>query len=195
MSLDDVLPVFMLGVRVLVAGAFVLSLILAFTRSAIVDGKINAFGWWARFVRRWSDPVLRPLERRLARSGGNPGDAPYWLVGVTLVGGLVLISLLNWLIGFVATMLESAGSGVLPEMLLQTAFEILKLAIMVRVVLSWLSISAQSRFLRVVRILTDWIIEPIHSIVPPIGMFDFSPLIAYFILVFAEQLVMRGLFS
>jgi YggT family protein len=189
------LPVFMMGVRLLVAGAFVLSLILAFTRSAIVDGKINAFGWWARFVRRWSDPVLRPLERRVARSGGNPGDAPYWLVGVTLVGGLVLISVLNWAIGFVSTLLESAGTGALPEMLLQTAFEILKLAIMVRVVLSWLSISAHSRFLRVVRVLTDWIIEPIHSIVPPIGMFDFSPLIAYFVLSFAEQLVMRGLFS
>ena len=52
---------------------------------------INAFGAWARFVRRWSDPLLRPLERRLVRGGANPQDAPFWLVGIVVVGGLVLI--------------------------------------------------------------------------------------------------------
>jgi YggT family protein len=194
-TLEDFIPRFVLGVRILVAGAFVLSLVLAFTRSAIVDGKLNAFGWWARFVRRWSDPILKPLERRLARAGANPVDAPYWLVGVALVGGLVVISLVNWAIGFFVTLYDSAGSGTLPMIAVRTAFEILKLAIMVRVVVSWLSISPQSKFLRWVRFLTDWLVEPIHSIVPPIGMFDFSPLIAYVVLSFAQQLVMRGLFS
>jgi YggT family protein len=193
-TLEDFIPRFVQGVRLLVAGAFVLSLVLAFTRSAIVDGKVNAFGWWARFVRSWSDPILKPLERRLARSGANPGDAPYWLVGITLVGGLVVISLVDWAIGFGLTLYDSAGNGALLVVAVRTVFEILKLAIMVRVVVSWLSISPQSKFLRWVRFLTDWIVEPIHSIVPPIGMFDFSPLIAYLVLSFAQQLVMRGLF-
>jgi YggT family protein len=180
---------------VLVAGAFVLSLIVAFTRSAVKDGTVNAFGWWARFVRAWSDPVLRPLERRLARSGGNPVEAPYWLVGVTVVGGLVAIGLVNWLISFVLTLYDSANAGVFLEVAVRSVFDLLELAIMIRVACSWLSIPPTSKFMRLVSALTDWIVEPIRRIVPPLGMFDFSPLIAYFILSLAEQLVMRGLFG
>ena len=50
-------------------------------------------------MRRASDPVLLPLERRIVRAGGSPQDAPLWLVGIVIVGGLLLLSLVHWLIG------------------------------------------------------------------------------------------------
>jgi uncharacterized protein YggT (Ycf19 family) len=31
--------------------------------------------------------------------------------------------------------------------------------------------------------LTDWIVDPIRRILPPLGMIDLSPLVAYFALV------------
>ena len=43
--------------------------------------RINPFGAWPSLIRRASDPVLRPLERRVVRMGGNPQDAPLWLIG------------------------------------------------------------------------------------------------------------------
>ena len=182
-----------LGVRYLVVGAFVLSVIVAATHWAVRKGSLSAFGVWARFTRRWSDPLLRPIERRLVKHGGNPQDAPLWLVGVTVVGGLVLIGMVNWLIGFIYSLYVSAQGGSLLVIVLHYLFEILRLAIMIRVLASWVPISPYSRFMRVVGALTDWLIDPIRRILPSVGMFDFSPLVAYFVLYLTERLVMGSL--
>ena len=48
------------------------------------------------------------------------------------------------------------------------------LALFVRVIASWLGISPYSAWMRPVMILTDWLIEPIRRILPPMGMIDFS---------------------
>ncbi len=192
--MDEMAVQFVHGVRFLVAGAFVLSLIIALTHWAVRKGSLNAFGGWARFTRKWSDPILRPLERRVVRSGGNPQDAPLWLVGVTLVGGLVLIGLMNWLLEFIYNLFASARGGSLVVILLHYTFELLRIAIMIRVLSSWVSISPYSKFMRLIHGLTDWLVDPIRRILPPFGMLDFSPLVAYFVLYLAEELVMRGLF-
>ena len=55
-------------------------------------------------------PLLLPLERRVIRAGGSPQDAPLWLVGIVIAGGLLLLSLVQWLAGFAAT-LEVAGAA------------------------------------------------------------------------------------
>jgi YggT family protein len=191
--MDEIAALVVYGVRFLVAGAFVLSVIVALTHWGVRRGTLSAFGGWARFTRQWSDPILRPLERRIVRSGGNPHDAALWLVGITVVGGLVLIGLMNWLIEVAATMVDSARGGSLVVIVLHYTFSLLRLAIMVRVIASWLALSPYSRLMRVVNGLTDWLVEPIRRILPPIGMFDFSPLVAYFVLYLAENLVMRGL--
>ena len=182
-----------IGVRFVVAGAFVLSAIVALTHWAVRRGTLNAFGGWARTVRRWSDPVLRPLERRLVRGGANPQDAPLWLMGVTVVGGLVLIGLVNWLIDFTFTILQNASGGSLLLIAVHYTFAFLRLALMVRVFSSWLGFSPYSRPMRIINGLTGWLVDPIRRVLPPFGMFDFSPLVAYFVLYLAEELVMRGL--
>ncbi|MES1259336.1 MAG: YggT family protein [Gemmatimonadota bacterium] len=182
------------GVRFFVAGAFVLSLVVWLTHWGVRKGSISPFGAWAKFVRRWSDPLLRPIERRLVRSGANPQDAPAWLIGVTVVGGLVLIGVVDWIIGFGLTIYENAAAGALLPTVVHSLFELLKLAVMIRVIVSWINISPYSTFMRIINGLTDWLIDPIRKILPTIGMFDFSPLVAYVVLSFGEQIVMRGLF-
>jgi len=182
------------GARLLVAGAFVLAAIVGLTHWGVRRGKIAAFGGWARLVRRVGDPVLMPLERRLVRAGANPQDAPIWLVGVVVVCGLAFIALVDWLAGFILTFAATAETGQLLIFLVHTIFELLKLAIMIRVIASWLGSSRYSKLLRPVYLLTDWLVEPIRRVLPPFGMFDLSPLVAYFVLYFAEQVVMRGLF-
>ncbi len=194
MDIEVAIGLVVLGVRILVAGAFLLSLIVAFSYSLVRKGYLKPFGWWANLVRRVSEPLLRPLERRLVRAGANPVDAPAWLAGVTLVGGLVVVGLVNWLIGFGLSIYDAIQAGALLAVVARSVFEVLKLAIWVSVLASWFSISPYSKFMRVVHGLTDWIVEPIRRVMPRIGMLDFSPLIAYLVLSFAERMVMQGLF-
>ena len=52
------------------------------THWAVRSRRITPFGAWPRFMRRASDPVLLPLERRVIRAGGSPQDAPLWLIGI-----------------------------------------------------------------------------------------------------------------
>ncbi|MGH7581962.1 MAG: YggT family protein [Gemmatimonadales bacterium] len=179
------------GVRVLVAAAFVLSVIAALTHWAVRRGQLNAFGAWARLVRRWSDPVMRPIERRLVRVGANPQDAPLWLVGIAVVGGLLVIASVDWLVSFVFEAYNTARGGYLVFFVLRSVFELLKLALIVRVIASWLSVSPYHRFMRLINGLTDWLVEPIRRVLPPLGMLDFSPLVAYLVLYLAENLVLR----
>src|SRR3954468_24992457 len=90
--------------RVLVVCALVYASAVGLTHWAVRSRRITPFGAWPRFMRRASDPVLLPLERRIVRSGGSPQDAALWLVGIVIVGGLLLLSLAQWLVGFVLTL-------------------------------------------------------------------------------------------
>jgi YggT family protein len=191
---DEIAMTVVHGARLLAVGAFVLSAIVAATHWAVRRGSINAFGGWARFVRRWGDPVLLPVEHRLVRAGANPQDAPLWLVGIVVVGGLAFIALVDWIVGFVFTIYRTAGEGYLLVLVIHSAFQLLRLAIMILVIASWLGLSPYSKFMRVVHALTDWLVDPIRRVVPTLGMFDISPLVAYFVLYLAEQVVMRGFF-
>jgi YggT family protein len=191
---DEIALTVVHGARLLVAGAFVLSTIVALTHWLVRRGSITAFGAWARFVHRWGDPLLLPVEHRLVRAGANPQDAPLWLVGIVVVGGLAFIALIDWIVGFVFTIYRTANDGYLLPLVIHSVFQVLRLAIMILVIASWLGVSPYSRFMRLVHALTDWLVDPIRKVVPTVGMFDVSPLVAYFVLYLAEQVVMRGLF-
>ena len=185
-----------LGARLLVAGAFVLCAIVAGTHWAVRGGKIAPFGAWARFVRGWSDPMLKPVERRIVRAGANPQDAPVWLLGISVVAGLAFIALVRWTIGFIANMIvaSDAGTNFLLRTLVNYGFALLMAAILFRVVASWFGISPYTRFMRLIHGLTDWLIEPLQRVIPTFGPIDVSPIAAYLILSVARTLVMGAFF-
>jgi len=166
--------------------------LVALTHWAVRQRKIGPFGVWPRVVRRISDPVLLPLERRVMRAGGSPQDAPLWLLGIAIAGGLLRLSLLRWLIGFGYTLSNVAASG--PRAWLYfvstAAFGLVMAAIFVRVIASWFGISPYRPWMRPVVLLTDWIIEPVRRLLPPMGMIDFSPMVAWLILWVARGLIL-----
>jgi YggT family protein len=178
------LAVLDLTLRIIVVLALVYASLVALTHWAIKNRRINPFGLWPRLVRRLSDPVLLPLERRIIRAGGNPQDAPLWLVGLVLGGGLLLLTLTHWLIGMAAgmSMLASGGPRLWLRVLVSAAFTILMAAILIRVIASWLGIGPYRRWMRPIIALTSWLIDPIRRILPPLGMFDLSPMVAWLVL-------------
>src|ERR1043165_2550856 len=178
------LAILVLASRLLVILALAYASVVALTHWGVRSRKLNPFGAWPRFVRQVSDPVLQPLERRILRAGGNPQDAPLWLVGIVIVGGLLLLSLVQWLVGFPLTlgMLGQSGPRAWARFLVSGLFTLIMVALLVRVISSWFGISPYGRWMRPVMLLTDWIIDPIRRILPPFGMLDFSPLVAWLVL-------------
>lgn len=181
--------------RILIGAAFVLGLLVAATHWLVREQKIAAFGGWARFVRRWSDPVLRPIERKLVGAGGNPQHAPWWLLGVIVVGGLILISLLEWLFSLVLSTLFAVRSGpnATAALVINLVFSLLMFALMVRVFASWFGAGRYNKWIRWTYQLTDWLVEPLRRILPPLGMFDISPIVAYFVLMLLRRLVVGAI--
>ena len=181
-----------LVVRTLIVVALVYASLVAVTYWMVRSRRINPFGAWPRFMRRVSDPVLLPLERRIMRAGGSPQDAPLWLLGIVIGGGLLLFTFVQWLAGFVVTLrfLATAGSHAWLRFGLGILFQILIIAIIIRVIASWFGISPYKRWMRPVMVLTDWLIDPIRRILPPLGMLDFSPLVAWLVLVVVRNFVM-----
>ena len=178
------LAVLDLTVRVIVVLALAYASVVALTHWAVKSRRMNPFGAWPRLVRKLSDPILLPLERRIISAGGSPQDAPLWLLGLVIGGGLLLLTLTHWLIGMSASLRMLAGGGprVWLRVLVSAAFTVLMAAILIRVIASWIGIGPYRRWMRPIMALTNWLIDPIRRILPPFGMLDFSPMVAWLVL-------------
>jgi YggT family protein len=172
------------AVRILVIVALAYASVVALTHWAVRTRRISPFGAWPRLVRKTSDPVLLRLERRVIGAGGNPQHASLWLVGLVIAGGLVLLSLTHWIIGTAAglSLALSSGPQVWLRLLVSAIFTILMTALLIRVIASWFGIGPYHRWMRPIVALTSWLIDPIRRVLPPFGMFDLSPMVAWLVL-------------
>jgi YggT family protein len=153
--------------------------------------RISPFNRVARFFRARIDPVMAPVERAVVRRGGLPTQAPWWSLAAVVVGGILLISLL----GLIGSLLVQVIGGIydprrIPWILLSWVFSLLKLALLVRVLTSWLPISPYSKWVRWSFVLTEWMIRPLQRIVPKIGMIDITPLVAWLLLNLLEGFIL-----
>jgi YggT family protein len=79
------------------------------------------------------------------------------------------------------------------KLVIYYAGQLVLLAIIVRVVANWLGAGRYSRWIRPAYFLTDWIIEPLRRVIPPLGMIDLTPIVAWFLLQFALRVVLSAL--
>ncbi|MEO8199528.1 MAG: YggT family protein [Gemmatimonadota bacterium] len=181
------------GARYAVAFAFAMSCLVALVHWGVRERKVNAFGSLARFSRKISDPLLKPLERRVIGFGGNPQDAPIWLIGLVLIGGLVFLAALQWIAGIVVQVVELSHGGPLGwvSFAVSMTYVVITTALLIRVIGSWFGIGRYNRWMRIAYRLTDWIVEPLRRALPAFGMIDVSPLVAWVILWLLRQAVAR----
>lgn len=76
--------------------------------------------------------------------------------------------------------------------LISLLITLLILAILLRVILSYFPGMGYSPLVRYLHLATDWIIEPIRRIIPPMGGLDFSPAIAIVLLYAIRILIVSG---
>lgn len=155
--------------------------------------RVNLFGPLARFSRSKIDPVLEPIERRVLRAGGNPVSAPLWALAAVVIGGILLISVLDFLrdeiLGLAFAL--QGGPGGLFKLLVAWTFDFIRIAILVRVVSSWLPISPYSGWIRWSYVVSEPLLRPLRQVIPAMGPIDITPIIAYFLIGFLQDAVLK----
>jgi YggT family protein len=71
------------------------------------------------------------------------------------------------------------------------AFDFLRIALIVRVVSSWLPISPYSRWIHWSFVVSEPILKPLRQIIPSLGMIDITPIVAYFLIGLIQSAVLR----
>ena len=121
--------------------------------------RLNPFGKPARALRTVSDPLLNPIESWLLKRGGNPQDASQWLVGGAVVGGIVSISMFEWLARQAAMvgMAGSSGPRGIAGIVIFYAGQAFSISIFIRVIGSWFGAGRFNPLMKPFYFLTDWI--------------------------------------
>jgi YggT family protein len=186
------------GAVVQVLRAALLSIAIVFGAICVLDWavrarKINPFNAVARFCRSTVDPFIAPIERRVVRAGGTPASAPLWALVAVVVGGILLLTFLDFIRLQVARSIvaSQSGPGGIYHLLVSWTFTILKVALIVRVISSWLPVSPYSRWVHWSYRLSEPILAPLRRIVPILGGLDLTPILAYFLLNLTESLLFR----
>ena len=67
-----------------------------------------------------------------------------------------------------------------------TTIKILKYAILIRILMSWIKPGVSGRFTQILYEVTEPILKVFRNLLPRMGMIDLSPIIAFFVLDFAQ---------
>lgn len=158
--------------------------------------RLNPFGAPARMARNYLDPVLRPVDRLVARFGAPRSNAPWWALLAVLLFGALLLGVLDFVRDTLSTLYYATHQG--PYSLLRLAvswtFSIFQLALMLRVILSWVG-GYYSRVGRIAHGMTEWFLGPLRRALPTIGMVDISPIVAWFLISVLRSLVLSAIGS
>ncbi|HEY8166371.1 MAG TPA: YggT family protein [Gemmatimonadaceae bacterium] len=180
-------------VRLVIFGTALIFAVFCLLDWAVRTRRVNLFGGIARFSRARIDPLIEPIERRVVGAGGNPVNAPLWALAAVVIGGILLVSVLD----FIRAEILAAGFAVqsgprgIFRLIVAWAFELVQIAILVRVVSSWLPVSPYSKWIRWSYTITEPILKPLRQFIPSLGPLDITPIIAYFLIRFLQGAVLR----
>jgi YggT family protein len=193
MAVIPILALIIAAVRTIVLVVVAVLAVACFLDWLVRTRRINPFHPAARLIRRFVDPLIDPVERHIVRAGGTPSSAAIWALVGAVILGIIVISALNFVLQGVVMMLLALSSGPagLFVLLVRLTFGILKLAIIVVVLVSWLPISPFSGWVRWAFALSEPILRPLRGIVPRLGMIDITPIVAYFLLYIVEGFLLR----
>jgi YggT family protein len=79
--------------------------------------------------------------------------------------------------------------------LVQLLFDLYIIVLLARVLLSWVQLDPQNPLVHLIHQLTEPLLAPIRRMLPQSGALDFSPMIAFVVVLIAEQIVLSLLRS
>ena len=169
----------------IVITAIVTMVVLMVLRLIANQLDLNPFSWSALTIRRLTDPFIGPMRRTLARYGADAKYAPLVLILLTILLGWFSLQLLNGLANTIAGVLVGLTSGRVVALLGYILYGLVTIYIMLvftRVILAYTTLGYGNRFMRFLINVTEPLLGPLRRMVPRVGMFDISPLVAFVIL-------------
>jgi YggT family protein len=147
----------------------------------------NPFGALGRFsykLKKSTDSLVWPAATILARMRVGTKIAPLITILIGCVAGYFLLQIVWEVLGTI----DGVGQGVadfsitkIIGHLLFGLLSIYTLMIVVRIIFSWVSESG-NRFTRFLARFTDPLLNPFRRMIPPLGMFDLSPIVVLLLL-------------
>lgn len=159
---------------------------LMLVRLALNYADVNPFSQPVLMVRSWTDPFVSPVRRAIANFGFGPNVAPLVTILLAILLGWFALSLAASVLNTAAGVLRSAERNEFVPLIGYVLYGLLafyELLIFIRIIFSWGMVSSVNPMMRLLIRATDPLLVPLRRMIPPIGgMFDVSPIVAFFIL-------------
>ena len=175
--------------------AIIVAVILLMILRLIGDAAdLNPFGWASRTLRRLTDPFVIPVRGALRQVGVDPKFAPLVVILVSILLGYFLLQLVSTIAMTVSGVITSLQTGAIIAVLgfiLYGLISIYILLVFMRIIFSWGQVSYSNRLMRFLVDTTEPLLGPLRRMIPPLGRFDISPIVAFLIL-FLFQAAIAG---
>lgn len=168
------------GVALTIMGIIVLML----ARLLVTYADLNPFSRPVLSVRNWSDPLVNPVRRALMGFGIDQRFAPLLVILISVLLGWFLLQLVETALFTLGGIIMSARTGAVIALvgyLLYGLLAFYSLLIFMRIIFSW-GLSQTNRLMRFLLRVTEPVLAPFRRIIPPLGMFDISPIVVLFLL-------------
>jgi YggT family protein len=168
-----------------VIAIIVIAVVLMLLRLIANQADLNPFGWSSRTIRRLTDPFIGPVRRALMGFGIDPKYAPLVTVLLAVLLGWFSLQLVSSIANTLAGILLSLGKQAVVPIIGYVLYGLLSfysLLIFIRIIFSWAMVSYSNRVMRFLVNATEPLLQPLRRLVPLVGTFDISPIVAFIIL-------------
>jgi YggT family protein len=166
-----------MAIAVVIFGVIVLMIVRLITDAM----DLNPFGWASRTVRRLTDWLVFPVRGGLRDVGADPKFAPLVVILIAILLGFFLAWLAETIFVTVIGVIESTQRGAIITLFGYIIYGLLSLYLLLismRIVFGWARLSYRNRLMRFLVDMTEPLLGPLRRMIPPLGMFDISPLVA-----------------
>ena len=168
----------------IVAGAVLGIILLVIARLIVIYADVNPFNRTAMMVRQLSDPLVNPVRGFLLSYRLDPKLAPFVTILIAILIGWFILQLVGSIVFTVRGIVTSVQIGSITSLvgyILFGALALYSLMIIARVIFSW-GLTYGHPFMRFLMRWTDPVLIPFRRLIPPLGMFDVSPIVVLIIL-------------
>ena len=166
------------------AGTVLGIIVLVIARVIVNYTDMNPFSRTAITIRQLSDPLINPVRAFLLSYRLEPKLAPFVTILIAILIGWFILQVVGSFVFTITGVITSLQRGALSSLVGYILFGVLaiySLMIIARVIFSW-GLTYGHRLMRFLIRWTDPILIPFRRIIPPLGMFDISPIIVLIIL-------------
>lgn len=174
-----------------VVGAIIGIILLVLARVIVNYSDMNPFNRTALTIRQFSDPLVNPVRRILISYGLDQKLAPFVTILIAILIGWLILEMVSSIVFTVRGVLTSLQLGAIRPLIGYVLFGVLAvytMLIVARIILGW-GMSYGNHTMRFLVRVTEPILGPFRRIIPPLGMFDISPLVVLLVLQLFQRAV------